>query len=105
MRRDLHVFRALSPASYCDLLVSKRGDSRICRVEVRTGQIRANGKLAFGFAGHEFASLRFDLLAVVVPGGIVYEPSVEDWFAGRETSAEAIRALRNDTQRRIRMAP
>lgn len=45
MRKGWHVFRALSPACFCDLVAYKDGQHRF--IEVRTGTRLADGRLFF----------------------------------------------------------
>lgn len=74
MSKGYEVFRALSPASSCDLAILKNG--ALLRVEVRTMTLTRTGKLTCD------RSHRADILAApVVNDGnrIVYEPSlIED---------------------------
>lgn len=69
MKRGLHVFRALSPACPCDLLVMTA--SGIIQVEVRTARRKASGELtcqAFGI---------YDVLALIThDGAIEYRPDI-----------------------------
>lgn len=65
------VFRAVSPACSCDLIVLK--DGKLCRVEVTTGHRRDNGKVNCPLK----TPGAYDVLAIVVDDGkeIVYEPN------------------------------
>ena len=71
MKRGFEVYRAISPASSCDLCVIK--NSRKYSVEVRTGHRTADGKIAT-----MRAKVRADFLAVVLhyENTVVYEPSL-----------------------------
>lgn len=60
LRRGFDVFRALSPAGPCDLVVL-RGD-RLLRIEVRTGSRAASGRITWG----KRATDRADHYAVVL---------------------------------------
>lgn len=46
MERGWNVFRALSPACFCDLVAFKEGDETMF-VEVRTGYISYKGKMSY----------------------------------------------------------
>jgi hypothetical protein len=60
--RGLAVFRSVSPACSCDLVILL--DGRLLRIEVTAGSIsRTSGKLAFSF--HDPAN--YDTIAVVLP--------------------------------------
>ena len=45
MKKGYAVFRALSPACFCDVIAIK--DKKILRVEIRTGYMAKNGKIFF----------------------------------------------------------
>ena len=79
MRRGYEVFRALSPACSCDLVILKEG--RLLRVEVRTAQKSISGKLSWTNSKKDIG--RSDMLALVVEGrDIVYLPSLDTiWIA------------------------
>jgi hypothetical protein len=68
MRRGYEVFRAVSHASSCDLIVRRLSDGFLLRVEVTTGYRRKNGEL--GWVRHDES--RYDLLAVVVDGALIF---------------------------------
>lgn len=68
MRQGFAVFRAMSPACSCDLLILC--DGIVQRVEVRTGQRLVNGNFSFPLR-HTDAG-RFDILAVVIENTDVY---------------------------------
>jgi hypothetical protein len=69
MAKEYAVFRAVSPACACDLVVIAGGVSY--RVEVRTGERRtANGRTYFPWSKKDVG--RSDVLAVVVDGEIEY---------------------------------
>ncbi len=80
MAHGYAVFRALSPACSCDLVVVAAGKS--CRVEVRTGRRKSNGSISFAYNSAETRADRFDVLAVVVDATIHYVPSIADWLNG-----------------------
>lgn len=65
LTKGYHVFRALSPACLCDLVLL---EGRAFRVEVTTGHRNREGKIQY--PKHDLA--RFDLLAVVLADAIVY---------------------------------
>ena len=67
-----HVFRALSPACSCDLIILV--GRQAYRVEVTTGCWSRVGKLQY--RKHEL--VRFDLLAVVLPEHIFYFTEIAD---------------------------
>jgi hypothetical protein len=69
MERGFELFRALSPASSCDLIAS-RGE-RFFRVEVRTGIEGTEGRVLCQRKG------RYDILAVVLPDRLHYEPALD----------------------------
>lgn len=78
IRRRVHVFRAVSPSSPCDLIIILGG--QLLRVEVTTGNrhLMANGelgKLCFISHNHD----KYDILAVVTSTeGIVYIPPLPE---------------------------
>lgn len=74
LKRGFQVFRAVSPASDCDLAVLKQ--FRLIRVEVTTGYISKTGALQY--PKHDDA--KSDALAVVVAGEIHYLPKVSEWY-------------------------
>lgn len=55
------VFRAVSPACFCDLIATK--ENKMLRIEVRTGRIGIRGKLSFPTNAHK----DIDLFAVYLP--------------------------------------
>lgn len=71
MRRGHEVFRALSPASSCDLAVVK--DGALLRVEVRSGYRTGKGQVRCNLSKKDEG--RYDLLAIYLAGedDIVYE--------------------------------
>ena len=68
MAKGYEVYRALSPSSSCDLIVIV--DKKPLRVEVRTGYKRLDGSLSA--SGRGSIEGKYDVLAVVVGGEIVY---------------------------------
>lgn len=73
MRRGYHVFRAMSPASPCDLAIL--GDGRLVRVEVTTGHRSVRGNLTHP----PKKPGTHDLLAIVEKDGkITYRPEMPD---------------------------
>lgn len=66
MRKHYNVFRALSPASICDLVIV--AGKNVHRVEVTTGSMSASGKLKF--IKHD--PKRYDTIAVIVDKEIIY---------------------------------
>ena len=73
MQKGYEVFRALSPASSCDIAVLKNG--KLIRVEVRTGyKGRVNELIYFN------KNIKAELLAVVVhhTNEIFYYPSLNE---------------------------
>ena len=80
MQRGYSVFRCVSPAARCDLLVLNNGDEKIVSVEVKTGYKNKAGEL---HCGKPYWN-KFDVLAVVVyedPPRVKYTPAVEEAFA------------------------
>jgi len=67
MSKGCEVFRAVSPASPCDLAVLK--NKKLFRVEVTSGYIK-DGKII----SNKKLDDRHDVLATVVNGKILYEP-------------------------------
>lgn len=73
LKRGYHVYRALSPAAPCDLLIFKDSEQPL-RVEVRMGQIHKNtGMLTFSLVLQKDSG-RADLFAIVVDESINYYP-------------------------------
>lgn len=70
MRRGWHVFRAVSPASPCDLVIVR--GSTIRRVEVKTARKTTLGK--FEAWTSRICQERHDVLALVCGGEIEYRP-------------------------------
>jgi hypothetical protein len=66
------VFRALSPACPCDLVVLY--DGRVFRVEVTTGHRSVGGNIQYP----KKDNTRYDVLAVVVQDAIVYSTDVPE---------------------------
>lgn len=72
LQRGYEVFRSVSPAATCDLLISRNG--HILRIEVRTGRRMARGDIAWPKAN----PLRADHTAVVIDGSEVqYFPELQ----------------------------
>lgn len=69
LKRGFHVFRAVSPAASCDLLVMR--DGQIWRVEVKTAQRSTDGSLTYDKPRDR---ARFDVLALMVGSDVVYRP-------------------------------
>jgi len=74
MAKGFDVFRALSPACPCDIVVAK--NNTLLRIQVRTSYISVSGKM------YKHASKRdnpddIDLYAWVLPNEILYEPSLD----------------------------
>lgn len=74
MQKGFEVFRALSPASSCDLMAYK--DHCFLRVEVRTGRRQKSGKVGFAMKAVDMG--RHDILALYVPEEdlIIYRPEL-----------------------------
>jgi len=66
LRRGYSVFRALSPACPCDLVLLRNGD--VFRVEVTTGHNSSNGRLYYPKKDPQL----YDILAVVTSDSIIY---------------------------------
>jgi len=72
LQKGYHVFRAQSPSCPCDLIAFMTGNAAI-KIEVKTGVIDSvTGKRSHG----ELKNNEFDILAVVYPDGIRYEPDL-----------------------------
>lgn len=71
--KGYEVFRAMSPACSCDLIINKAGAMK--RIEVRSGYITMGGKVNCPFNHRDIG--RSDILAIVVNDGkqIVYRDS------------------------------
>lgn len=54
-RKGFSVFRALSPACFCDVIACK--DNKLYKIEVRTGYKAANNKLSFSRGINNFADI------------------------------------------------
>ena len=81
LRRGLPVFRSLSPACLCDLVIVTV--TRIYRIEVRTAYKR---RYASGVYYPRTDEGKFDIFAGVLPDSIFYDPS-------GATSAEELASL------------
>jgi hypothetical protein len=79
MRRGLPVFRALSQACMCDLMVVVEG--RPLRIEVRTGSLSDTNPGRMWTSVSDRDAGRFDVLAVVAGLTILYLP---DLFGANE---------------------
>jgi predicted nucleic acid-binding Zn ribbon protein len=81
IRRGYHVFRALSPACPCDLVVML--PDRVIRVEVRTGRVLADGSTTAPTQG------TYDVLAVVTHSGKVeYRPDFTNQLNSSDEEAK-----------------
>jgi hypothetical protein len=69
LKKGYAVFRSVSPACFCDLVIAK--DGRLTTVEVRTGKRNARGELSYP---HEN---RAEVMAIVLPDEIIYLPELE----------------------------
>ena len=69
MKKNFHVFRALSPSACCDLLILKNGVLK--SVEVRTGYENPNKKVVYPKPKNQV-----DYVAVTVGHRIVYFPEL-----------------------------
>ena len=76
MRQGYEVFRALSPATSCDLIILKA--HKLLRVEVRTAQKPINSnKLQWHYSEKDVG--RSDVLALVVDSKtVIYLPALDD---------------------------
>ena len=74
MRKGYEVFRALSPASSCDLAILK--ERALVRVEVRTGYRNKSGKVSCSW--NESDGPRHDVLAIVLLKelAVIYRPEL-----------------------------
>ncbi len=83
LKRGISVFRAVSPAEICDLMIIANGS--FYRVEVTTGNLNRNG--TFCHAKNTFGSRRFDILAVVKrgTGQITYMPGLSNILNEKKT--------------------
>jgi hypothetical protein len=70
LKRGYHVFRAMSPACPCDLVLLENG--HLLRVEVTTGFLSGNGTLHHP----KKASGKYDVLAVVCGSAVTYTPEL-----------------------------
>jgi len=70
LRKGYEVFRAMSPACSCDLLINKNGSMK--RIEVRSGYRTQDGMARCSFQPRDRG--RSDILAIVLngTGGVVY---------------------------------
>lgn len=73
IRRGYEVFRAVSPACSCDLIILKNGMLR--RVEVRTAYRNVNGTITYPRQTKDEG--RSDVFALIVDGGVIYEPTLD----------------------------
>jgi len=75
LRNGFAVFRAMSPACDCDLIVMR--GRKLCRVEVKTAYKALNSeKLYVSIKDRTL----FDVLALVRHGQIQYEPDIYAYF-------------------------
>jgi len=72
MNKGYEVFRAVSPASSCDLAILK--DRNLLRVEVRTGRKSPTGKIYKSYLGKR---VKADILATVLPYEIIYDTATD----------------------------
>lgn len=73
LAKGFEVFRAVSQACSCDLIISKGGT--IKKVEVRTGYVsNFTGKR---YANRSGSSNRRDVIAICYPDSIIYEPELQ----------------------------
>lgn len=84
MQRGITVYRAMSAAAACDLIVDFDGD--LFKIEVRSAKRDTSGKLVFSTP-----EPRYDLLALVTPDGLVeFRPrqgiAVPIWETPRKAS-------------------
>ena len=79
MQRGYHVFRALSPACPCDLLVLTKSGQTI-RIEVKTCYLSRDGQIMRPSA-QTMSKHIYDVIAMVLPDRIAYEPSLEQFDA------------------------
>lgn len=68
LSKGYEVFRAMSPACSCDLLVSK--NHKTLRVEVTTAKYSSSGKVQYTPHDNE----NYDIIAAVLPEKIYYLP-------------------------------
>jgi hypothetical protein len=75
MRRGFSVYRALSPASDCDLAVVK--DQQLLRVEVKAGTRQGENSYRANVRPEQEG--KFDVLAIYLPAEnlVVYKPSLD----------------------------
>lgn len=74
LKRGFDVYRALSPASPCDLVIFKNGS--MLRIEVKTGYIRTGLTESSLFVAPPKRDDSFDILAIVLPEEILYQPEL-----------------------------
>lgn len=72
LRRSYEVFRSVSAHCSCDLAILKEG--KLLKVEVTTGY---RNKRTGNLLCSKRRSEKFDILAVVVSGEIIYEPTLD----------------------------
>lgn len=73
--RGYEVFRSQSPCASCDLIILDNGAAK--RVEVKTGHYMKGGKLSFK-EREGFKPKRYDVMAIVTPGEIIYRPFLQN---------------------------
>lgn len=73
MSKGYHVFRAMSPACPCDLIIFK--ESSPSRVQVRTSYMTPSGKV-YAHRDKRDHTKKIDVYAFVLSDRIVYEPSL-----------------------------
>jgi hypothetical protein len=74
IKRGYEVFRAVSPASSCDIAILK--NNQLLRIEVKTGYRYLNGAIGSGYGENQKG--RFDILAIVIhkTNEIIYQPNI-----------------------------
>ena len=70
LRRGYSVFRSMSPACPCDLIILK--NQHVLRVEVKTAFLSPRGGTMYA---HPRKHEEYDILVQVLPDSIIYEPS------------------------------
>ena len=74
LQKGYEVFRAVSSSCSCDLALLK--DGKLLRVEVTTGHFSPRNRIPY-FPLRKQNNGKFDILAIVTLGEIVYKPSLE----------------------------
>lgn len=76
LSKGFQVFRSVSPSCPCDIAVL-RGD-KLLRLEVKTGHRNTSTGKPYRMPTK---SGQFDILALVMPEEIIYQPPIRDTFA------------------------